>query len=1075
ELDEAITTALNAVTKKDIWKRGTKEAKQFLIVAHFDDINNLCRVPNEQRLLKEAVLNCLNPLSQRLHDPNEFIKIVKIWSEQRPGIRLLLVIDQFEELITLSSHSKEDKQNQQPNLTESQQFLKLLQATLAAKEPQLSIVITLRSDFEPRFLNSEALKSYWTHARFPVRAMRSDELRQAIERPAAEMALYFEQLPGQRNPVDKLVDEMGQMPGALPLLSFTLSELYIKLAKKWETGETSDRALTLDAEFDFEGGVAGSLTQRANKEYDSLPDDAHRDTMRRVMLRMVTVENGVSARRRVPLSELVYADKHDPSKRDDKENKRVELVVKRLIEARLVVSGQETGEPYVEPAHDFLVKSWDQLQKWQQKEQEDLLLLRRLTPSALEWKNKEQSASVLGKAEPVLSWFDKKIDFGEDWFNKIKKNAQERQLEKKRQFLWNGNPYLDVLRKKLKSVDYWFNQVETEFVQQSVWQRRRNVNLRWSIAIGVTVVSLSLTAWALSNLRQAIIQQISADKNSTETAFRANQLTLEALISSLRAGKSLKSLLVRRPFQPDQQWQNQVLTTLQKAVYQVKELNRWRLPQGQVRDIFLGQDDKVWIAVSTVVKTNDGHQDDVISLWDSKTQQVTKLALGKNSGFRKSVSFSPDGSQLAIVGRNETIHLCGLESKHCEELLKVPGFIESVSFSRDGKSLALIISNKERQRSAYLWNLQSREGLKKLAEYSETQGITVKHIMINGKDIMFKGITEKDIMFSSDGYHLVKISRDNLHFSDYSSEHDLGVTVRNVSIIPTTVDDVILSPDSKKMVTTRRKLSPGISKLCVIDFWDLSSSQDNSTQQSKPFTEACSANFNPRNNQLAIGGRNGDISFYDYNNQKSTEWKAHEGAVWSVRFSSDGKQLITIGEDGTIRLWSTQEWQSSLPSLPIDKKIESISVSPNGQQIALTDSQGATSLWDLSHQTLTSLPITEGSFTSVIFTPDGKHFAGAKKDNTITVFDIYGKLIYLNKFELHRGNLKDMIFRKDGRLFIIIYHDKDYAYSYSIVDFSNNPKLFENPVERGLYIGYTFSPKGLPRNKITKCNNDNHC
>ncbi len=427
----------------DNWKRAPKEAKQRLIVAHFDDINNLCRDNNERTILKEVVLDCLNPLSKRLQDLNEFIKIIKTWSEQRPGIKLLLVIDQFEELITLSSQSEENKENKQPNLTESQQFLELLEAILAAKEPQLSIVVTLRSDFEPRFLNSEALKSYWTYARFPVRAMRSDELRQAIERPAAEMALYFEQLPGERNPVDKLVDEVGQMPGALPLLSFTLSELYIKLAKKWEDGESSDRALTLDAEFDKEGGVAGSLTRRANKEYDSLPDDRHRDTMRRVMLRMVTVEGGESARRRVPLSELVYADKHEPSKPEDEENQRVELVLKRLNEARLIVSGQETGEPYVEPAHDFLVRSWDKLQKWQQQEQEDLPLQRRLTPAALEWKNKEQSASVLRKAEPVLSWFDKKIDSAENWFNEIKKNAQERQREKKGQFLWNGNPYLD--------------------------------------------------------------------------------------------------------------------------------------------------------------------------------------------------------------------------------------------------------------------------------------------------------------------------------------------------------------------------------------------------------------------------------------------------------------------------------------------------------------------------------------------------------------------------------------------------------------------------------------------------------
>ncbi|MHC5771641.1 MAG: nSTAND1 domain-containing NTPase, partial [Nostoc sp.] len=406
------------------------------------------------------------------------------------------------------------------------------------------IGVTLRSDFEPRFLNSEALKSYWTHARFPVRAMRSDELRQAIERPAAEMALYFEQLPGQRNPVDKLVDEVGQMPGALPLLSFTLSQLYTKLAKKWEALESNDRALTLDAEFDKEGGVAGSLTRRANKEYDELPDDAHRDTMRRVMLRMVTIEGGESARRRVSLSELVYADKHDPSKPDDEENQRVELVLKRLIDARLVVGGQETGEPYVEPAHDFLVRSWDQLQKWQQQEQENLALQRRLTPAALEWKNKKQSASVLEKAEPVLSWFDKKLDSTEDWVSKIRKDTQERQGENKTQFLWNGNPYLDVLRKKLKSVDYWFNQVESEFVQRSIWQRRRNTNLRWSIAIGVTLLSVGLTLWALSRQRDAEIGQISASRQASEALFLSNQ-QLEALISGSRARKNFSNPLLQ--------------------------------------------------------------------------------------------------------------------------------------------------------------------------------------------------------------------------------------------------------------------------------------------------------------------------------------------------------------------------------------------------------------------------------------------------------------------------------------------------------------------------------------------------
>ncbi len=978
-------------------------------------------------------------------DEQALANIIEHWSKNNPNTKLLLPVDQFEELITLCKSDQE-----------REQFQKLIKNALAKYPDKIHVVITLRLDFEAQFQTS-VLKDFWNDdTRFVVPPMTQDEFREAIEKPASEKVVYFD----SPSLVDELINEVVQMPGALPLLSFTLSELYLK-----SLGDRTrnNRALT-KKDYEELGRVVGSLTKRANDEYDKLvaEDPAYKDTVRRVMLRMVTFEGGELARRRVPKSELKYADAA--------ENERVDLVLKQFNNARLIVSGQETGEPYVEPAHDFLVRSWDKLQKWQQEEQENLPLQRQLTSVAIAWKNKEQSSSWLGKTEPFWDGWNKRIDSVIYLWNEInKKDTQERRGERKGQFLWNGNPYLDVLKRRLKPDDHWFNQVESEFVQQSVWRRRRNVNLRWSIAIGVTVVSLSLTAWALSNLRQALIQQISAEKNSTETAFRANQMTLETLISSLRAGKSLKSLFLRRLFPPNQQWQNQVLTTLQKAVYQVKELNRWQRPQGEIRDIFLGQDDKIWIAVSTVVKTNDGPQDDIISLWDSTSQQVTKLALGKNIGFRKSVSFSPDGSQLAIIGPNETIHLCGLESKHCKELLKVkvPSSIESVSFSRDGKSLALIISRQrgayswERQHSAYLWNLQSREGLKKLPGYSETQGITVE-----------------DIMFSSDGYHLVEFFKDRnnssskipdvslpkIHFWDYLSERELGVTTKKLKVLQANlsaqaVKDVILSPDSEKMVSIPKKISPGISKLCYINFWNLTYSLPNSKQEPKTFKEACSANFNPHNNQLVIGGINGDISFYSsFSEQKMTEWKAHEGAIENIKFSSDGKRLITIGEDGVIRLWNTQDWQSSLPSLPIDKKIESISVSPDGQQIALTDSQGAASLWDLSHQTLTPLPITEGSFTSVIFAPDGKHFAGAKKDNTISIFDISGKLIYPNKFQLHQGNLKKMIFHPNGQLFIIIEHDNHLA--YSIVDFSNNPKLSGNRIGGYPNMGYTFSRNG---------------
>lgn len=941
----------------DIWKRGTKETKQRLIVDYFDEFNNLCHDKNEQKLLQEAVLNCLNPLSLRLHDPNEFIKIVKIWSEQRPGIRLLLVIDQFEELITLSSQSKEDKQNKQPNLTESQQFLKLLEATLAANLPQLSIVVTLRSDFEPRFLNSEALKSYWTHARFPIRAMRSDELRQAIERPAAEMALYFEQLPGQRNPVDKLVEEVAQMPGALPLLSFTLSELYIKLAKKWEAGESSDRALILDAEFDKEGGVAGSITQRANKEYDELLDDAHKDTMRRVMLRMVTIEGGESARRRVPLSELLYADKHDPSKPDDEENQRVELVRKRLTEARLVVSGQETGEPYVEPAHDFLVKSWDQLQKWQQQEQENLPLQRRLTPAALEWKNKEQPASVLEKAEPVLSWFDKKIDSAEDWFSKIKKDAQEGQREKKGQFLWNGNPYLDVLRKKLKSVDYWFNQVEAEFLQQSVWQRRRNVNLRWSIAIGVTVVSLSLTAWALSNLRQAIIGQMETARESSETQLRTNQLTLDALINSLQAGTSSKNWLLQlKP--PDSQLQNQLVATLRRAILLNREQQRWQLPQGEVvQGTIVSQDGKLLIATTT----NEG----TICVRDLKSESRQKSCekIPENLWVTHA-KFSPDGTKLALMSEQfPGVYLWDWKNNQSHELSKLPGRVESVSFSPNSKELALISDNQDSQGVAYLWNWQNKQLYQLTNIQVDVQGISFKP---DGN--LFVATTTKNDKQT--------VSLWNYSFSKFTALGKFKVKFD--------VDSADISPDGQSLVIM---FGGGRTVETPSQLWSVEK------DTSKDLVRVRGVSYSPNGQQLAIADYDSSIRLLNKSGDQFQELRGHQGLVSSSSFSPDGKQLLTVGDDNTIRLWNINIEDRRLSrSQELPNPVQTLSFSPDGKQVATLE-VGQIHLWSLSPlQHLTEFPRKYNQESKLIFHPQGKQLAivepNAEFDTTIHLLNL---------------------------------------------------------------------------------------
>jgi tetratricopeptide (TPR) repeat protein len=391
------------------WQTASPEAKLLIIVDYFTQLQTLEPAEQDQlSSLRTKIKDSINSVIQFFQQDFNLLadEIVK-WSLSQPNTKLLLVIDQFEELLTMTESDRgsleQEHLPQGDELQEWRRFLSLLQVVLGKNQQQLRVVVTLRSDFEPRFLNSP-LKDYWQAARFPIRAMSSDELREAIEGPALKQALYF-------NPpelVSKLIDEVGQMPGALPLLSFTLSELYSSLYKRWKEAQDTDRALQ-EADYQALGGVAGALTRRATEEYETF-DKAYQATMRRLMLRMVVIDGGGVARRRVPDAELIYSDMA--------ETDRMAQMRERLVAARLLVKGQEADQGYLEPAHDFLVRGWDKLQGWIKEEQDNLALQRRLTLAANDWHDTTDNRDdLLWIRDPRLMIFEEGLE-SSDWLNK---------------------------------------------------------------------------------------------------------------------------------------------------------------------------------------------------------------------------------------------------------------------------------------------------------------------------------------------------------------------------------------------------------------------------------------------------------------------------------------------------------------------------------------------------------------------------------------------------------------------------------------------------------------------------------
>jgi len=141
---------------------------------------------------------------------------VRRWMEQRSDAMLMLVVDQFEELVTQGC-SEEERAS----------FQMQIAGALDAWPERLRVVLTLRSDFEPQF-SQGPLRKRWLSAVQMVPPLSQDELREVIEGPASVRVLYFE--PPRL--VEKLINDVIQTPGALPLVSFTLSELYLKYVER---------------------------------------------------------------------------------------------------------------------------------------------------------------------------------------------------------------------------------------------------------------------------------------------------------------------------------------------------------------------------------------------------------------------------------------------------------------------------------------------------------------------------------------------------------------------------------------------------------------------------------------------------------------------------------------------------------------------------------------------------------------------------------------------------------------------------------------------------------------------------
>lgn len=256
---------------------------------------------------------------------------------------LLIFIDQMEELVTLAS-------------PEEARIVGEALGSLLAKLPGLRLLLTARSDFLGRIATVPGIGEAVTRTLYILRPLGAEKIREAIVGPAHAKGVLFE----SQALVTGLVESTANTDGALPLLQFTLAEL-------WEARD--GKCITATA-LKAIGGVTGALARHADHVLGGLPD-AQREAARRILLALVTLE-GTRARRTE--AEVVGGE---PAAR---------VALETLVKGRLLVARDTPEGAAYEVAHEALIKGWDTLRRWLEEFAESRAARQRLEAAAAEWR-----------------------------------------------------------------------------------------------------------------------------------------------------------------------------------------------------------------------------------------------------------------------------------------------------------------------------------------------------------------------------------------------------------------------------------------------------------------------------------------------------------------------------------------------------------------------------------------------------------------------------------------------------------------------------------------------------------------